>query len=149
MKAADDGCSLCSRCSRSGFSVRKIFLHDRPAWRTIACFAPAPAGCCSALISVSRLRLGTVGVEAGYPKMDFYVARILSGLLGLVALETLINLILEIYRPRVKGKVARPLYESRLVGLLGQPEGSDHHCGAGAGLSIRLQGFRDVVLSFL
>ena len=30
---------------------------------------------------------------------------------------------LEIYRPRVKGKVERPLYESRLVGLLGQPEG--------------------------
>ena len=67
--------------------------------------------------------LGAVGVEAGYPKTDFYVTEILSGLLGLVALETLINLILEIYRPRVKGKVARPLYESRLVGLLGQPEG--------------------------
>ena len=67
--------------------------------------------------------LGTIGVLIGYPKTDFYVAEILSGLLGLVALETLINLILEIYRPRVKGKVARPLYESRLVGLLGQPEG--------------------------
>ena len=67
--------------------------------------------------------LGMVGIEAGYPKTDFYVAEFLSGLLGLIALETLINLILEIYRPRVKGKVARPLYESRLVGLLGQPEG--------------------------
>ena len=67
--------------------------------------------------------LGAVGVEAGYPKMDFYVAGILSGILGLIAIETLINLILEIYRPRVKGKIARPLYESRLVGLLGQPEG--------------------------
>ena len=67
--------------------------------------------------------LGAVGVQAGYLKTDYYVACILAGLLGLVALETLINLILEIYRPRVKGKVARPLYESRLVGLLGQPEG--------------------------
>ena len=44
-------------------------------------------------------------------------------LLGLVALETLIQLVLEVYRPRVKGKVERPLYESRVVGLLGQPEG--------------------------
>jgi len=35
----------------------------------------------------------------------------------------LTNLIFEIYRPRVKGKVERPIYESRLVGLLGQPEG--------------------------
>lgn len=67
--------------------------------------------------------LGAVGVEAGYPRADYYVAEILTALLGLVAIETLINLILEIYRPRVKGKVARPLYESRLVGLLGQPEG--------------------------
>ena len=67
--------------------------------------------------------IGTIGVLTGYPRSDYYVAKILSALLVLVALETLINLILEIYRPRVKGKVARPLYESRLVGLLGQPEG--------------------------
>jgi modulator of FtsH protease HflK len=67
--------------------------------------------------------LGAVCVLVGYPKSDYYVAKILTALLALVALETLVNLILEIYRPRVKGKVARPLYESRLVGLLGQPEG--------------------------
>lgn len=65
--------------------------------------------------------LGTV--LSGVPRADYYVALVLAGLLGLIALETLINLILEIYRPRVKGKVERPLYESRLVGLLGQPEG--------------------------
>jgi len=67
--------------------------------------------------------LGVVGVEAGFPKVDFWVARGLCVLLGLVAAETLVQLILEIYRPRVKGRVTRPLYESRLVGLLGQPEG--------------------------
>jgi membrane protease subunit HflK len=67
--------------------------------------------------------LGVVAVEAGFPRADFYVARGLAVLLALVAAETLVNLILEIYRPRVRGKVARPLYESRLVGLLGQPEG--------------------------
>jgi regulator of protease activity HflC (stomatin/prohibitin superfamily) len=67
--------------------------------------------------------LGIVGVEAGFPKADFYVALVLCGLLGLIATESLISLILEMYRPRVKGKAERPLYESRLVGLLGQPEG--------------------------
>jgi len=67
--------------------------------------------------------LGIAGVKAEFPKTDFYVARVLCGVLGLIALETLVTLILEIYRPRVKGKVVRPLYESRLVGLLGQPEG--------------------------
>ena len=67
--------------------------------------------------------LGLVGVWSGFAKADFYAAHALCGLLGLVALETLIQLVLEMYRPRLKGKVERPLYESRLVGLLGQPEG--------------------------
>ena len=40
-----------------------------------------------------------------------------------MAVEMFVTLLLEIYRPRVKGKVARPLYDSRLVGLLAQPEG--------------------------
>ncbi len=52
-----------------------------------------------------------------------YLARVLAGVLLLIGVETLINLILEMYRPRVKGKVERPVYESRLVSLLGQPEG--------------------------
>ena len=67
--------------------------------------------------------LGLIGVEAGFPRADLFLARGLAVVLALVAFETLVNLILEIYRPRLKGKIERPLYESRLVGLLGQPEG--------------------------
>ncbi len=62
-------------------------------------------------------------VWSGGIRADFILARSLCVLLGLVAAETLINLILEIYRPRVKGQQSRLIYESRLVGLLGQPEG--------------------------
>jgi regulator of protease activity HflC (stomatin/prohibitin superfamily) len=39
-----------------------------------------------------------------------------------MAAEILLTLLLEIYRPRVRGKVSRPLYDSRVVGLLAQPE---------------------------
>lgn len=66
---------------------------------------------------------GIVGVQARFQRADLYVARALCGILALVAIETLVALVLEIYRPRVKGKVGRPLYDGRLVGLLGQPEG--------------------------
>ncbi len=66
---------------------------------------------------------GIVGVEIGFPNGDRYLALGLSVLLGLLALETAINLMLEIYRPRIKGKVGLLLYESRLVGLLSHPEG--------------------------
>jgi regulator of protease activity HflC (stomatin/prohibitin superfamily) len=66
---------------------------------------------------------GIVGVWAGFPKGDFYVAHVLCGVLVVVAVETLVALVLDVYRPRVKGRAERPLYDSRLVGLLGQPEG--------------------------
>jgi len=61
-------------------------------------------------------------VLAGFPKADLIVARILCVVIGLIALESLLGLILEIYRVRVQGGESRLLYESRLVGLLGQPE---------------------------
>jgi regulator of protease activity HflC (stomatin/prohibitin superfamily) len=66
---------------------------------------------------------GIIGVQARFARADLYVARVLSSLLALVAVETLVSLVLEVYRPRVKGKIGRPLYDGRLVGLLGQPEG--------------------------
>jgi regulator of protease activity HflC (stomatin/prohibitin superfamily) len=59
----------------------------------------------------------------GFPRADLYFAKVFGIILALIALETLVNLILEIYRPRVKGKVERPIYESRIVSLLGQPDG--------------------------
>lgn len=65
---------------------------------------------------------GVAGVEFGAPKLDLILARVLAVLLGLTAIETLLSLLLEIYRPRVKGKVAQPVYESRLLGLLAHPE---------------------------
>jgi regulator of protease activity HflC (stomatin/prohibitin superfamily) len=61
-------------------------------------------------------------VLAGFARTDMIVARFLCVIIGFIALETLLGLILEIYRVRVRGGESRVLYESRLVGLLGQPE---------------------------
>jgi regulator of protease activity HflC (stomatin/prohibitin superfamily) len=57
------------------------------------------------------------------PRVDRYTAYVFLGLLALVSIETLVNLIMELYRPRVRGKAIRVLYESRLIGLLSQPTG--------------------------
>lgn len=76
----------------------------------------------SAFISVAVIAsLAAAWFE--FPKVDFLLSRLLCGVLILIALETLVGLVLEIYRPRVKGQTARLLYESRLVGLLGHPGG--------------------------
>ncbi|MDB6040114.1 MAG: hypothetical protein JWM99_3955 [Verrucomicrobiales bacterium] len=73
---------------------------------------------------LSAILTGSLGaVWGGFPQTDIYVARGLSVLLALVAIENLITLVLELYRPRMQGRTERVIYESRLVGLLGQPEG--------------------------
>jgi len=61
--------------------------------------------------------------QSGFPGTDLLLARVFSLLLGLLALENLLTLLLEMYRPRLKGKVGHLLYDSRLVGLISHPEG--------------------------
>jgi membrane protease subunit HflK len=63
------------------------------------------------------------GVQSGFPALDLFLARAFSVLLAVLALENFLTLLLEIYRPRLKGKVVRLLYDSRLVGLISHPEG--------------------------
>ena len=98
------------------FSVTIARLENHRLLRPSAGFILLGAYICFATA------LGIAGVKAEFPKADIYVAKALCVLLGLMAAEMLITLLLEIYRPRVKGKISRPLYDSRLVGLLGRPE---------------------------
>jgi regulator of protease activity HflC (stomatin/prohibitin superfamily) len=98
------------------FSVTIARLGDHRLLRPGASFLLAGAYVCA------FTTLGIAGIKAGFPKADFWMARALCVLLGLMAAEMLLTLLLEIYRPRVKGKISRPLYESRVVGLLAQPE---------------------------
>ena len=58
-----------------------------------------------------------------YNNWDKAIGWILFVLLVIAAVENLITLVLEIYRPRVDGKKARLIYDSRAIGLLGQPGG--------------------------
>jgi membrane protease subunit HflK len=98
------------------FSVTIARLENHRLLRPGASFLLAGAYVCA------LTALAIAGVEAKYPQADFWVARGLCVLLGLMAVENLLTLLLEIYRPRIKGKVARPLFESRVAGLFAQPE---------------------------
>lgn len=82
-------------------------------------------GASALLLGAYLLALNVAAIGAGYfgrPNLDLYLARGLCVLLGVLAVENLLSLLLEIYRPRVRGKTARILYESRLVALLSHPE---------------------------
>jgi regulator of protease activity HflC (stomatin/prohibitin superfamily) len=98
------------------FSVTIARLEGQRLLRPSASFLLAGAYVCA------FTALGIAGVAVKFPRADFWVARGLCVLLGLMAAEILVTLLLEIYRPRVRGRVARPLYDSRVVGLLAQPE---------------------------
>jgi modulator of FtsH protease HflK len=98
------------------FSVTIARLENHRLLRPSAGFILLGAYICFVTV------LGIAGVKAEFPKADFYIAKALCVLLGLMAAEMLITLLLEIYRPRVAGKISRPVYDSRLVGVLGQPE---------------------------
>jgi membrane protease subunit HflK len=98
------------------FSVTIARLQDNRLLRPSSSFVLAGAYVC--LFTA----LAIAGVKAGFPRADVWVARAFSVVLGLIAAETLLTLLLEIYRPRVRGKISRPLYESRFVGILAQPE---------------------------
>jgi membrane protease subunit HflK len=99
------------------FSATFARLQDQRLLRPGASYLLLNAILCAAVGA------GIVAAQSGAPRVDLYIGRALCGLLALVSIETLIALVLEVYRPRLKGKVERPLYDSRLVGLLGQPEG--------------------------
>src|SRR5271154_1751890 len=98
------------------FSVTIARLGDFRLLRPSSSFLLAGAYVCA------FTALGIAGIKTGFPKSDFWMARALCILLGLMAAEMLLTLLLEIYRPRIKGKISRPLYERRVVGLLAQPE---------------------------
>ena len=59
----------------------------------------------------------------GSPAWDKGITWVVLIVLAVSALENLGTLVLEIYRPRIDDKKARLLYDSRLIGLLGQPGG--------------------------
>lgn len=98
------------------FSVTMARLEDHRLLRPGASFILASAYVCF------FTALAMAGVKTQFPHADVWVGRAFSILLGIMAVEVLLTLLLEIYRPRVRGKISRPLYDSRLIGILAQPE---------------------------
>ncbi len=66
------------------------------------------------VLAMSTLHFGVLWPERAARYM-------MPGLMSLVAAEILLNLILDIYRPRVPGREHRPAYDSRLLGLFAEP----------------------------
>ncbi len=70
---------------------------------------------------VTAILLATLDLA---PKLDLELAGYaIAAIEALLALELLLGLVLELYRPRRRGDLPRPGYESKLLGLLAEPTG--------------------------
>jgi regulator of protease activity HflC (stomatin/prohibitin superfamily) len=98
------------------YSVALARIEAQRLLQPVASFALGSAYLCA------TVSLALVLVYVEFPLVDIWTARVLLVLLGLLALENFLTLLLEIYRPRVRGKETRLLYDSRVMGLLAQPE---------------------------
>ncbi|MCH8965968.1 MAG: hypothetical protein IIB58_13480, partial [Planctomycetes bacterium] len=65
--------------------------------------------------------LGLVSTQMVLPERILGIA--VRYFLVLLGLEFLVNYVLDFYRPRVADEVVRPAFESRLIGLVSEPEG--------------------------
>lgn len=58
--------------------------------------------------------------------VELWAGRIIGFLMIWLAAETVVNFILDFYRPRVPGERQRPFYDSRLLGMFSEPGGILH-----------------------
>lgn len=105
------------------FFMRGKYVAGIARWEEQRLLRPAASYILVGSVVTLLMTLTQAVAFFGYSHIDIVVAKILVGLLAVVALENLITLVFEVYRPRLKGQAAHLLYESRLIGLFGQPGG--------------------------
>jgi len=55
--------------------------------------------------------------------IETWLGQAIGYLLMILGLETLVNYVLDFYRPRAAGQIQRPFYDSRLLGMFSEPGG--------------------------
>lgn len=97
-------------------------LGHYPEWRMLR----AGASWLMGLVLGAAAVAGTLAPLHYYPDIigpERILAYVLRVLLLLLAVETLFNFVLDLYRPRQAGEEPRPAFESRLLGLFSEPGG--------------------------
>jgi regulator of protease activity HflC (stomatin/prohibitin superfamily) len=59
----------------------------------------------------------------GFDSLVKIISIVILGIIILLGVETAINLVLDIYRPRLKGQYSRSAFDSRLLGVINEPGG--------------------------
>ena len=118
---------LCSICMTAiafvSFLISRYAtgMSAEPAWK------PLRAGGSSMLGVAVLCFVLAVALAAAYLFKRLWpvnvMALVIPGLLVVLGVETALNLILDIYRPRLKGRYSRSAFDSRLLGVINEPGG--------------------------
>ncbi len=95
-----------------------------PEWQIIR-------GCGSFMLAAAVAGLAAVvafGAHIYSPGTDWevWVAQAIPVLMALLGAETVLNFVLDIYRPKTPGTIPRTCFDSRIVGLFAEPGGLTH-----------------------
>jgi hypothetical protein len=98
-----------------------VGLAKYPEWRLLRSGASYLMGITLAalIIVIALLAVYTIG----RPWPEHLAAKVLRGLMLVLAAEVLLNFILDFYRPRAPDEEPRPAFDSRLLGLFTEPGG--------------------------
>jgi len=96
-----------------------LALAALPGWQLLRAGAVCMAGSALASVLVAVALMVTGTIEWAEP-LVVYLLRIGMIVLGV---EFAANFILDMYRPRIPGEIPRPSFDSRLLGMIGEPGG--------------------------
>jgi len=105
------------------FSRYAVGMSRQPQWRPLRAGGIYLLG--NALVCFV-LAIVLLVSDAGYLMAERVTGFVLVVLLLAIGAETILNLILDAYRPRLKDRYHRTAYESRLLGLFSEPGGLLH-----------------------
>ncbi|MFN0010322.1 MAG: SPFH domain-containing protein [Phycisphaerales bacterium] len=94
-------------------------MAKQPAWANLR--GGAGAAACTALVGL-LLGLAHFLQYVGSDWMLRHLAPAMDGLMILLGVETFLNFLLNLYRPRKQGEVPRPAFDSRFLSFIASPD---------------------------
>jgi regulator of protease activity HflC (stomatin/prohibitin superfamily) len=77
-------------------------------------------------LMVAGAGAGLLGAWQGYPELDYWIAMVGATMMMVLAVELVINFVLDMFRPRLPGQEPRLSFDSRLLNLLAEPDRVGH-----------------------
>jgi modulator of FtsH protease HflK len=95
-------------------------MSAEPSWKPLRAGGSFTLG---VAVACFALALALAGVYFRYQLPALVIGFVVAALLILLGVETALNALLDIYRPRLKGQYSRTAFDSRLLGVINEPGG--------------------------